>query len=136
MKKKTREPFKAPEPEEVRAYWREARLSGDPDKFRDHHESLGWMRGRTAVKDWKAAARNWSRDEFSGGKAGHRSSSKPGPYSHLGKEPSPYADLHYEVVRYNDAGELVVVEKRGGPAVPSADAPAPVVAGGDQEPGR
>lgn len=34
----------------------------EAEKFRDHFESNGWkVGGRAAMKDWKAAARNWMR---------------------------------------------------------------------------
>jgi hypothetical protein len=35
----------------------------DAERFVDHYESNGWMVGRTKMKDWKAAVRNWSRKE-------------------------------------------------------------------------
>jgi len=32
--------------------------------FYDYYESVGWMRGKTAVKDWKATARNWNSKDY------------------------------------------------------------------------
>lgn len=56
--------MKKPDREEVRRYWNEAALAGDPSSFFDHFESNGWkVGGKAAMKDWKAAARNWSRRE-------------------------------------------------------------------------
>lgn len=50
--------------EEVRRYWETAGLRGDPSSFFDHFESNGWrVSGKAPMKDWKAAARNWSRRE-------------------------------------------------------------------------
>lgn len=60
----------APTLPEVVEYWRAQSLKGDPEAFFDHFESNGWrVSGRTPMKDWRAAARNWSRrqSEFSGG---------------------------------------------------------------------
>lgn len=34
-------------------------------KFFYHYESTGWIRGRTAIRDWKAAARNWVSSDYS-----------------------------------------------------------------------
>lgn len=49
---------------EVREYWRAEGLKGDPSSFFDHFESNGWkVSGKAPMKDWKAAARNWSRRE-------------------------------------------------------------------------
>ncbi len=56
--------MKKPAPDEVRAYWSEASLYGDPADFYDHFQANGWMVGRVPMKDWQAAARNWSRNEL------------------------------------------------------------------------
>lgn len=61
-----RKRFKPPTPEEADAYAEEwCRENGyDPSgfsggKFVDFYASKGWMVGRSPMKDWKAAARNW-----------------------------------------------------------------------------
>ncbi len=54
----------------VRAYWREDKLAGSPESFFDHFASNGWkVGGKAPMKDWRAAARNWARNEkkFGGG---------------------------------------------------------------------
>lgn len=54
----------------VTAYWREAGLTGSPESFFDHFASNGWrVGGKAPMKDWRAAARNWARNEkkFGGG---------------------------------------------------------------------
>jgi hypothetical protein len=53
--------------DEVRGYWSEARLQGLPEAFHDHFESIGWRTRQGPLKDWKAAARNWSRRENGNG---------------------------------------------------------------------
>jgi hypothetical protein len=49
--------------QEVEAYASEIGLSREEAlKFFDHFEANGWRQGgRTAIKDWRASARNWSR---------------------------------------------------------------------------
>lgn len=55
--------FSAPSLDEVREFWKASSLNGSPDEFHDHYQANGWTQGRrsTAMKDWHAAARNWSR---------------------------------------------------------------------------
>lgn len=54
-----------PTEESVLAYWKERGLSGNPNEFMDHFRSNGWKvgRGNAPMKDWTAAARNWSARE-------------------------------------------------------------------------
>ncbi|MCA9049843.1 MAG: hypothetical protein KDA89_14005 [Planctomycetaceae bacterium] len=62
--------FVKPTAEQVRTYATSQGSSHfEADRFIDHFESNGWRIGRTAMKDWQAAVRNWIR---SGG-TGHRS---------------------------------------------------------------
>ena len=56
--------FKPPTAEEVRAYAEEKRLDIDPEHFIDHYAANGWKVGKAAMKDWKAAARNWVRSPY------------------------------------------------------------------------
>ena len=58
--KRTR--FSPPTLEELKAYNREKRLHIDCEKFIDYYTSNGWMVGRNHMKDWRAAARNWSKN--------------------------------------------------------------------------
>lgn len=58
--------FIPPTVEEVRAYAHEYSLSKglpdiDPEGFIDFYASKGWIVGKTKMKDWKAAVRNWFR---------------------------------------------------------------------------
>lgn len=60
-KKKTkRRRFVPPTPEQVRAYAQEKGLALDADRFCDFYASKGWTVGRSPMRDWKAAARNWA----------------------------------------------------------------------------
>lgn len=55
--------FSAPTLEEVREYCRSRKSPVDPAAFWDYYTSKGWTVGRSPMKDWKAAVRNWERNE-------------------------------------------------------------------------
>lgn len=55
--------FRKPTLEEVRDYINEKGYSIDPENFYDYYESVGWQRGRSRMKDWKATIRNWNSRE-------------------------------------------------------------------------
>lgn len=59
--------FSPPKVEEVRQYFREkglppASAQTEAEKFIDRYTANGWLVGKTKMKDWKAAARNWLRN--------------------------------------------------------------------------
>ena len=60
--------FVPPTLEEVREYARERNSKVDPDRFFDFYTSKGWKVGKDPMKDFKAAFRNWERNEA--GRAG------------------------------------------------------------------
>lgn len=61
-KKKEKPPFSRPSRDDVAAYIREKGLDVDPDRFCDHYDANGWkVGGKSAMKDWRAAVRNWAR---------------------------------------------------------------------------
>lgn len=53
--------FTKPTLEEVEQYCSERKNSIDAQTFIDYYESKGWLVGKTPMKDWKAAIRNWER---------------------------------------------------------------------------
>lgn len=56
--------FTPPTLAEVQSYVAERHSPVDPQEFIDFYESKGWMVGKTAMKNWKAACRNaekWER---------------------------------------------------------------------------
>lgn len=62
--------FRAPSPAEVAEYAQQfaedkgiylSALDFDPERFVDFYAQKGWMVGRSHMKDWKAAVRNWLR---------------------------------------------------------------------------
>ena len=55
--------FTPPAREDILDFCLEEGYGVDVDKFYNHYESNGWMVGRTKMKNWKAAARNWSRNQ-------------------------------------------------------------------------
>jgi hypothetical protein len=64
-KKRGGKRFAPPPLDEISEYCILKGLKTDPALFRDHYEANGWMVGKSKMKDWKAAARNWSRREKS-----------------------------------------------------------------------
>lgn len=53
--------FVPPTVEQAKAYIVEQGLNVDAERFCDYYQSNGWKVGRSAMKDWKAAVRNWAR---------------------------------------------------------------------------
>lgn len=53
--------FRPPTAEEVGAYAEGQGLAIDAASFVDFYASKGWKVGSSAMKDWKAAVRNWCR---------------------------------------------------------------------------
>ena len=54
--------FVPPTPEEVRAFCSEHAYGVDAERFVNFYESKGWMVGKSKMKDWQAAVRNWAKD--------------------------------------------------------------------------
>lgn len=59
--KKPMRRFKKPTLEELQIYFRERGCTDEqePIKFANYYESNGWRVGKSPMKDWQAAARNW-----------------------------------------------------------------------------
>lgn len=55
--------FTKPSIDDVRAYCLERNNGIDADAWLDHYESNGWRVGKTPMKNWKAAVRNWERNQ-------------------------------------------------------------------------
>lgn len=75
LKDKGKKSFVPPTIEQVASYVREYGdgKSGWPKRsfvaedFVDYYQSKGWMVGKTKMKDWKAAVRNWGKRDFGNG---------------------------------------------------------------------
>ena len=60
--------FVPPTVEEVAAFARSEGVRVDAQAFVDHFTSNGWrVGGKAAMRDWRAAARNWARRDKTGG---------------------------------------------------------------------
>jgi len=68
--------FVPPTLDEVTAYCRERGNGVDPETFIDFYTSKGWMVGKNAMKDWKAAVRGWEQRD----RARPAKPSKPGRF--------------------------------------------------------
>lgn len=56
--------FKEPIVDELKDYIKEAQLNNtNAEAFLDFYQSKGWKVGSQPMKDWKAAARNWNRNQ-------------------------------------------------------------------------
>lgn len=65
--------FTPPSVDEVAAYCRERGNGVDAQRFVDFYASKGWKVGSSGMKDWRAAVRNWERQDNTkngGGKNG------------------------------------------------------------------
>jgi hypothetical protein len=60
-KKESGRRFTPPTREELSCFISLESLNVDPAAFIDHYESKGWLVGKARMKDWRAAARGWSR---------------------------------------------------------------------------
>lgn len=68
-----REKFIPPTLEQVKEYCSSRNNNIDPEKFFDYYQSIGWVRGRSKIKNWKACVHTWEKTE----KEIHQKQSKP-----------------------------------------------------------
>ena len=73
-KGKGKERFRKPTPQEVTDYSKEIDYPLDGEAWCDCYEQKDWMVGKSRMKDWRAAVRNWKRNGWtpSGGRKGKR----------------------------------------------------------------
>ncbi|WP_321024987.1 DUF6291 domain-containing protein [Eisenbergiella porci] len=75
--------FTPPSVENIREYCQEGGYKVDAECFVNFYESKGWMVGKNKMKDWKAAVRNWARnDQKSSPKAGNKAIDKYNQFMH------------------------------------------------------
>lgn len=62
--------FVKPTVEQIQDYCNEKNYDIDAERFFDYYEANGWVQGKQGkpIKDWKAAVRNWNRNNFSSDK--------------------------------------------------------------------
>jgi hypothetical protein len=58
----TKKQFIPPSVEEVLAYCQQRGNAVDADAFVAYYQSVGWMRGKNAIRDWQACVRTWERN--------------------------------------------------------------------------
>ena len=90
-KKETRKVFVKPTPTEIQTYVDEHQLHVDVNRFFDYYEGNGWKVGKNPMKDWKATARNWSRNSFDKGGGSNQRTSTNGATK---PKQDKYADLY------------------------------------------
>lgn len=61
----TKKNFSPPKAEEVARYAEEISRTIDAQRFVDFYEAKGWTVGKSPMKDWKAAVRNWTKGDGS-----------------------------------------------------------------------
>lgn len=101
--------FTPPSRQEVQEYIAEKGYSVDAERFVDYYTANGWMVGKNHMKDWKAAVRNWERNNDDRGsnkeRKGVRGSAGTGDRSvGTGKVPSWYKPLTSATALVEDAG--------------------------------
>lgn len=64
IKGKTQKKFIPPSLEQIKSYVMEEEFTGViPEAFQDFYLAKDWMVGKNKMKDWKAAVRNWNRNQ-------------------------------------------------------------------------
>jgi hypothetical protein len=72
--------FVKPDLSDVAEYFAELKAP-EPESFFDFYESKGWLVGKTSMKDWRASARKWVRENANGSNnngSAHRGTGKRG----------------------------------------------------------
>lgn len=59
----TKKRFVKPKLEDIRDFCLEKNINIDVDRFFNYYESKGWKVGVSPMKDWKAAVRNWAKND-------------------------------------------------------------------------
>lgn len=83
--------FVKPDLDDVSAFFADQKAK-DPESFFDFYESKGWLVGKVSMKDWRASARKWIRENEANGKAnnnGRRTTTTQDPASCLGANGRP-----------------------------------------------
>lgn len=79
--KRGRGGFSPPTPEEVETYALEAGLTIDSERFCDYYSAQGWkLSNGNAMRDWRSAVRNWTRNSKPRGGEQHASTVQLGTW--------------------------------------------------------
>lgn len=101
-KKGTR--FVPPTQEQVQAYSAEKGYGIDAERFVDFYASKGWMVGKNKMKDWKAAVRNWAKNQRQestangGQRQGMTANSRTNKFNNFEQRSYDYADLERKLL--------------------------------------
>jgi hypothetical protein len=82
--------FVAPTVEQVREYCTQKGYDMDAEAFVDHYESNGWMVGKSKMRSWQAAVRNWQSREREFRPAAAKITEKPGRGVNANGTPGSY----------------------------------------------
>ena len=108
--------FKVPSLDEVASYFEQRGASRrEAEKFHDHYEANGWKVGRSPMKDWRAAVRNWLReDSFSRGDGAAPEKKMAAPPAQ-GVQPLPFDGIDDEAAAFRArmAAEAAAAEAAG-----------------------
>jgi hypothetical protein len=99
--KRARVRFIPPAVDEVQTFINENGYSVDAQRFVDFYASKGWMVGKSPMKDWKAAVRNWNRNNSGG------SAAKPAPTNpalNYEQRTDDYSDIFVDLSQYGTEG--------------------------------
>lgn len=91
--------FAPPTLENVIGYCQEKGLAIDAQRFIDFYESKGWMIGKNKMKDWKAAVRNWARQE----KTSQKPSAK-NAFNNFRQRDYDYSGIQRELIKNSMGG--------------------------------
>lgn len=69
--------FVKPTLECLAAYVATRTIKIDPERFIDHYEANGWKVGKSPMKDWRAAVRNWEKNQHGPNANGHQKPASP-----------------------------------------------------------
>lgn len=95
--------FSRPSLEDVKSYCLEIKSTIDPEQFIDYYDSNGWKVGKSAMKDWKATVRRWSKSD------GARRNET------VSKQPTSAAERQFEYAQ--QAYERAIAEERDDKAI-------------------
>ncbi len=90
--------FAPPTVDDVRGYCSEKGYKADAERFVDFYESKGWMVGKNKMKDWKAAVRNWCRQDAAAGKSSVVTKPKTNRFNNFPQREYDYEDLEKQLL--------------------------------------
>lgn len=85
--------FKIPDFEEVEEWFKAAKKINLAHQFYNHFTSNGWMVGRTKMKDWNAAAKNWIANNQEYARGSVKQTNKPGVLNGIDDMLQHYNDI-------------------------------------------